>query len=297
MRTLGRIVGLGIAAVALVAPARARAGSGAAWWVEAAGACEGQRGALAHELLLACEAFGGTCHVARTRDEAELVARLECESNDAPWTLETRTVQGTFLGRLDLDGAREDRLREAAVEVARDVAPERTLVAAALRDTLPDADADAAPKPKPANASVTMAVGARGSMPIEGSATGGGGAVLGLGVTGKVHVTVSIAGELGGTGYDATRTVQGGAGFAVGAPFDRASIVGARFELGMRSRESYTLTNSGAASVDTQTLLYPLAGVYVQWPGSWIRPYAGQTFLVGAPFTLSAELGVSVDLF
>src|SRR5262249_16992882 len=137
-----RIFGWGLAGAMLLASTRADAGSGAAWWVDAGEACGGRRTALSREIMLACEAVGSTCHVASTRAQAELVALLACDSEDGPWPPETRTVEGTLLGRVALEGVGDDRLREAAVEIARDQAPELTLVAEALRDTMPASAAE-----------------------------------------------------------------------------------------------------------------------------------------------------------
>src|SRR5262249_55658571 len=113
-----RIFGWGLAGALLLASTHADAGSGAAWWVDAGEACGGRRTAVPREIMLGCEGVGSTCHVVPTHAQAELVARFECDSEDGPWSLETRTVEGVLLGRYALEGAGEDRLREAAVEVA-----------------------------------------------------------------------------------------------------------------------------------------------------------------------------------
>ena len=90
----------------------------ARWYVELIGArCPSHRQDFEHEIALACGAVGGTCRSVSTPGEAEFRAILDCSGSAESWTLETRTVEGTLIDRIDLAGAPADRLREAAVEV------------------------------------------------------------------------------------------------------------------------------------------------------------------------------------
>src|SRR4051794_29266529 len=101
----------------------------ARWYVETNGAgCEGERTAFEREIRLACDAVGSSCTVVATPAEADLRAVLDCSEAGASdaWSLVTRMSGGTMLSTVELSGARSDRLREAAVEVARDPTPLRS---------------------------------------------------------------------------------------------------------------------------------------------------------------------------
>jgi hypothetical protein len=295
-----RIFGWGLAGALLLASTHADAGSGAAWWVDAGEACGGRRTALSREIMLACEAVGSTCHVATTRAQAELVALLDCASEDGPWTLETRTVEGVLLGRVALEGVGDDRLREAAVEIARDQAPELTLVAEALRDTMPASAAEHPPTTPPyPGPLLVFALAPRGSLMGKGVPTAGGSAMLGVELSGALFGTATFALEGGGTGIQQVRVGQGGLGLSYGAPFSKTSYLGTRFELGARGRQTYTgaTTNYNLLKATDSYDGYGAATVCAQYPGAWIRPFAGLSLVVGDPFAGSAEVGVVVDLF
>src|SRR4051794_15929357 len=104
-----------LSGLALAREASASGAQSAQWYVELVGTgCQAHRPAFEREIALACEAVGGTCRVASSPREAELRAILDCSGAPESWTLETRTIDGTVLGNIELAGATDDRLREAA---------------------------------------------------------------------------------------------------------------------------------------------------------------------------------------
>ncbi len=279
---------------ALLVPALAREASAAGtpsarWYVETVGtACHAQRSALEREITLACNAIGGTCSVGASPKESELRAVLDCSGLEESWTLVTRTRSGNVLGTLDLSGPEPDRLREAAVEIARDVEPEPAVAA----DVIRGAPARAEPPPPDFHAAVlpeklTLVMGARGTSTNDSAPTTGGLHVIaGLALAKGIRGTVGAIGEAGGSGNGATRALRSGAGIALGAPFDGSAPVGFAAE-------------GGVASTTATTALagYFQGTVSAQWPRAGWRPYAALSAAAltsGIHIMASGELGIAL---
>jgi len=298
------------AALVLLGAASAReaaAGTpGAQWSVELVGtACESERVAFEREIVLACGAVGGTCRIAASPKDAELRAILDCSGPSESWTLETRTVEGTVIDRIDLAGAPADRLREAAVEVARDAAPERVLAIETLRTTL----AHEAPTGLENRAEkLTLVLGGRATTTSSRTQPDRGGVhLLGGLALGKVaRGTLGFAGEAGGSDDKAMRAFRGGPGIAVGAPFDASSPFGLAAEIGLAATSKYapsSASSDGAGLLTTKTAFagYGQTTVTVQWPRAGLRPYASLSAALmsdAAPLvTASGEAGLALALF
>jgi hypothetical protein len=280
-----------LAAPPLLIAARADA---AAWWIDTSDGCYARRADLQREVTLACGAVGETCRVVRRHEEAELVAHLACDGER--WSLETRTIEGALLARIELTSEGDDRLREAAVEVARDAAPERTLVGEALRDAMPGGPAERPRRPPSIEpAKVVFALAPRASsmelVPMLFGASGS----LGMRTVGALRATAAFSYLGGGSGVQSVRFAAGSAGLAYGAPYARSAIVGAHVEAGLRAREYYIRSGRGFVT-NTDNDVLGGAGMYVQWPDAWIRPFAGASFALGYRVAGSADIGVAVDV-
>lgn len=303
-QTLSTLAGGAVVLLHVLTAREAAASSrgGAAWYVETVGpSCVEQGGALEREISLACNAVGGTCHVATTAAEAELRAVLDCSGPGDAWTLVTRTIDGTVLASIELVGPRADRLREAGVEVARDAAPERSLAIETLRNTIPS---DAAAAPAHRAEQLTLLTGARAS-----SLTGFGPAAMfgvhvagGLAIARSARAVVAVSGEAGGSGPSAVRQLRGGAGVACGAPFDETSIFGFAAEAGLAATSYYGPPPSDGANLSTKstTAGYAQGTVTLQIPRGWVRPFfalsggalSGEGRIMG-----SGELGLAFAVF
>ena len=86
------------------------------WWVDPA-SCPQWTTPLSQQIALACEATGHTCDVT-TSDKAARRLVLQCADADH-WTLEAHDVGGTGLWHIEVRGESDERLRAAAVWVAR----------------------------------------------------------------------------------------------------------------------------------------------------------------------------------
>ena len=292
-----------LAAVTLLSIAReASAGTAtsAQWYVETVGtACEDQRAAFEREITLACNAVGGTCRVAAAPTDAELRAVIDCSSPEESWTLVTRSIDGTILGTLDLIGPPGDRLREAAVEVARDAAPEQVLATDALRFTLTK-DAPSAPASQPER--LTLVVGGRIGSDASSTSMGGLHVLAGLALAKSVRGTLGAIGEGGGNGASAIRAVRGGPGLAFGAPFEASAPVGFAVEGGVAATNKYGAPTGDGARLTASTVAagYCQGTVTAQWPRAGWRPYAALSaaaFSDGLHIVTSGELGLAVALF
>ncbi|MDB4939535.1 MAG: hypothetical protein JWP87_6507 [Labilithrix sp.] len=288
---------------------------GVQWYVETIGApCEGQRSALEREIKLACDALGGACSTTPVAKETELRAVLDCSAPsgaDDSWTLVTRTIDGTVLASLDLSGPQSDRLRQAAVEVARDVAPERSLAMDALRYSLGDEKDD---KPAPAAtkpARLSLLVGGRVSGGSGAPGQLGGHLLAGLTLARSFHGTLGFTAMGGGNAENAMRTVGAGAGISIGAPFDRSALFGFAAEGGMANVSTYALPKAassaatfvgGSEYLATVNVLsgYAQGTVTFQWPGLSVRPFASLSAgaQTAAPHIAgTGEAGVAFALF
>lgn len=245
---------------------------GARWFVEVSGdrdaGCTSES-ALSHEVGLACAAMG-TCHVVADPRSAELRATLICRSGDAPWRLELHTVEGAHVSSMELVGERDDRVREAAMEIARDQAPERSLAAESLRNTLGEGDKVQKPWKPP---SMSLAFGAAGALGGIERTSGGARALLGVEAARHAHFTLGVTGLMGGSGSESARHLRTGLGVAFGAPFSD-SIFGVVVEGGVAVLQSYQ-TETGVRSTTAQTLggAYGQGGFVLALPLREIRPY------------------------
>jgi len=274
----------------------------ARWYVETNGAaCEGERTAFEREIRLACDAVGSSCTVVATPAEADLRAVLDCSEAGASdaWSLVTRMTGGTMLSTVDLSGPRSDRLREAAVEVARDPTPLRSLAIETLRFSL-SAEHTNLGTTRPAQTlgfavSGTAVTGNAANMP----AMFGGHLVAGLEVVKSVRATLGFAGMAGGEGLGAARVFQAGAGIALGAPFDPTSAVGCALEGGLSSISRYpsddTSTNVALSPV-TSGGGYGKGSILVQWPRDGARPFVGVSASVLAAPVLQTTAGLDLGL-
>lgn len=266
---------------------------GARWVVDVRAdrdaACASERASFEREVGLACAAMG-TCQVVDDAKNAELRATLVCTSQDA-WRLELHTVEGMLVSSTDLDGPREDRLREAAMEVARDQAPERTLAAASLRNTLGEGDKVKKPWKMPKMVFAFAGTGSAGG--IERYA-GGVRGLFGLQIAKSAHVTLGMAGLMGGRDSEAARHFRTGLGMSLGAPFD-GSIVGLVFEGGLAIQETYE-TDTGMRSTKPvgKSGAYGQAGFVLALPFREVRPYAA--IVGGAQSELKSVVYASADI-
>jgi hypothetical protein len=88
-------------------------------WIEARPwTCDHQIVALARDTELACDALGGRCQIAASEVEATHRAVLVCDSA-VRWTLRIETSDGQPVVAVRLVGDREERLRKAAMWIAR----------------------------------------------------------------------------------------------------------------------------------------------------------------------------------
>jgi hypothetical protein len=277
---------------------------GAHWYVELIGtSCEPHRAAFEREIALACEAVGGTCRVASSPKEAELRAILDCSGPADSWTLETRTIEGVVIGKIDLGGAPDDRLREAAVEVARDAAPERALAVETLRTTLAN---EAPVHSEKGPEKLTLVLGGRATTTTTRTEpTTGGIHVLGGLLLGRfARGTLGFVGEAGGSENKAVREFRGGPGIAVGAPFDRTSAIGIAAEVGMAASSKYgaaTASDGGTLTTKTGFAAYGQTTVTLQWPQGGLRPYAALSAafmsIDASRLVASAEAGLAFAIF
>jgi hypothetical protein len=300
-------------AALLVASEASAAGAGggapssptARWYVETSGAaCESRRDALEHEIRLACAAVGGSCGVAATPVEAGLRAVLDCSGAEGAWSLVTRTSGGTVLSSLDLSGTDDDRLREAAVEVARDATPERSLAIETLRFSL--SAEHAVPPPGRPSQTLGLAIGGTVSTGTDNNLPSmlGVHVLAGLEVMASTRLTLAGAAAAGGSGLDAARAFRGGAGVAFGAPFDPKAPVGFAVETGLSATSAYSAaaghSDLVAVAPTTSVGLYGQGTFLVQWPTDGLRPFAAlSASALSEPVHIAAgaEVGLAFPLF
>jgi hypothetical protein len=310
MRGLSQVLGgvafaallVGVPVQALAAPAGP---AGAQWYVETIGtACEADRSALEREIRLACDAVGGTCHVVASPKEAELRVVLDCSGLEDSWTLITRTIEGKVLATLDLSGPRADRLREAAVEVARDAAPERALATETLRFTLTNANPDTIPAPQKSER-LTLVLGGRASTAsgAKSPAMGGAHLLAGIGIAKSVRATLGVGADGGGSNENAVRAFRYGVGIAYGAPFDGSSFFGFAFEGGLAATSTYGASRNDGYPLPTVVTQagYAQGTLTLAWPRAGVRPYAAVSAaaLSAGPSHVMAggEAGLAFALF
>jgi hypothetical protein len=275
----------------------------ARWYVETSGPeCAAQRDAFEREIRLTCEAVGGSCAVVASPSDAGLRAVLDCSAGDEAWSVVTRTSNGTVLATVGLSGAKGDRLREAAVEVARDATPERSLAIETLRFSL----AGEAPVHEQRSTDrLALALGGTVSASSDRTVPTMFGAhvMAGLELARSVRATLGGVAEAGGGGTEAARGLRGGVGLALGAPFDATAPIGFAFEGGASAVSTYVVsaTNEGVSySAHTRAAAYAQGTLTVQWPRDGLRPFAaltGGTFSEPVQVAANFEIGVALALF
>lgn len=301
---LSAFLGSAVVSLVLLSAREAHAGSraGALWYVETVGPnCRELRGALEREISLACNAVGGTCNVAPLPRDAELRAVLDCSGSEESWTLVTRTIDGTVLATLDLSGPRADRLREAAVEVARDVAPERSLAIETLRYAIPN---ETPTRARRSPERLTLVAGGRASSLTGGEAPSlfGLHVLAGLAVAKSARITLGASGEAGGAGAAAMRHFRYGAGFALGAPFEWTSVFGVAVEGGVAATSAYGPPSSDGGNLATRHVStgYAQGTLTLQIPRGSVRPFfalSAAALTDGTQIVASGEAGLAFALF
>lgn len=290
-----RLAAVAIAVASLAAARQAHAYGGAKWFVDVSETCDREVASaegLEREVGLACAAVGGTCRVVDSPADAELRATLACR--DGEWSLETRTIEGAPLAKVDLAGPTEDRLRAAAVEIARDEAPERSLAIDSLRDALPGTDHGTKRRDPSA---FSIAAAGRASAASEVAPSAGARLLAGARVGALTHWTFSGAYEAGGSGDGARSAFRAGTGFAWGAPLTPGPI-GFIVEGGAVVDESRHVDPSPGrwgfyAYPQTHIGAFGQATVVVAIPRGPVRPYAG---LSASAMTIPPNLAASVEL-
>jgi hypothetical protein len=90
------------------------------WWVEGRPwNCADPVAPVARQAELACDAAGGRCRVARTRDEADRIAALTCGADGSAWRLDAEDRTGRVVWSVVLTGDVEGRARKAGLWIAR----------------------------------------------------------------------------------------------------------------------------------------------------------------------------------
>jgi hypothetical protein len=286
--------------MAAAGEARADRAHAAEWIIDVEGdGCDAHRATFEREVALACGAVG-TCRLAPTLQNAELRATLVCKDPGDPSLLKTATVEGADLGSVELAGAPQDRVREAAVEIARDAAPERTLATQTLRNSLATADRPAPLVPVTPSPRFSIGMGATGA--VEYARATAGARLLGaLRVSSTAYTTLSVAGALGGTEESAVRRLRGGPGIGLGAPFIPTKVVGIMAEIGADVMQSYPDSwGSKVLSPQTRTAGYGQTTVFLQVPNNKFRPYGALSmtlFTVQPIIAAGLELGLTLPVF
>jgi hypothetical protein len=126
--TLRPVVGASLAAVCTLASLcadglaaePAKAGGRVSWWVEGRPwNCADPVAPVARQAGLACDASGGHCRIARTREEADRIAALTCAADGSAWRLDAEDRSGRVLWWVTLTGDEESRARRAGLWIAR----------------------------------------------------------------------------------------------------------------------------------------------------------------------------------
>jgi hypothetical protein len=287
-----------------VTPARAETALRVVVTVDVDGAgCRSQRAAFEREVFLACEAMG-TCKVSPSGLHAVVKATLVCLTNNESWWLRTETIEGGPITSVELRKAPDvDRLREAAVEVARAAPPAPTLTPPATRDEAAPVDADRTPPPPSKLPRFIGSISAGGNISAERQA-GVGARLLGaIPIPGPGFTTVGGAVVAGGQGAGEMRHVRGGVGFALGAPFDSTSVFGVAAELGLDGMQAFgpPRTMSGIRFAETRFAPYAQASLFARYP-KWnaVRPFAAASVIAFSDLPWvsgSLDLGAAFPIF
>ncbi|WP_394834111.1 hypothetical protein LVJ94_47155 [Pendulispora rubella] len=248
------------------------------WWVDPA-SCPLWTTPLSREIALACEATGRGCDVSTSDDKAARRLVLQCADPDH-WTLEAHDAGGTGLWHIEVRGDDDERLRAAAMWVARSdvtMAPEAKVPAPPPTPPAPAAPIKLIPPPQGGWGGLALAI--HGSYYPD--ATGGS---PGLGMTLRVHDSgdvvsflprsfstyASLTGEATSDGradYDqSTFALRLGVGLIWHAPHTK-DIIGFSLESGLgfaRIRQGTSI--SAMKSTDHHPFWYALAGIVAEAP-------------------------------
>jgi hypothetical protein len=99
---------------------------------------------FARHVELACDAMGGECEVATSEGVATERASLSCDAH-APWTLRIEGSEGGETLVVTLEGDREQRLRKAAMRIARARFEELPATPAPAREQAPASESPVQP--------------------------------------------------------------------------------------------------------------------------------------------------------
>jgi hypothetical protein len=264
------VVSMLVARGAAAEPANVR------WWLEARPwTCNEHLSALGREVALACDATGGRCNVAPDERTATMRATLRCVDADR-WLLEATTAEGERLWNVDLAGEPSDRLRRAAVWIARNEEPARAepspspvvrLEAPGARPAeVPGAEAPAA-SPSAADRRGGLSFAARGTYgyarPELGSNT------LMAGARAEAALALRNGVRLGATGtFDSSldapaMQMLGGIALSLGAPWSD-DVVGLEIGGGVGAqRMEY---DAYGESLGTRGVGYGEVAIVLQWP-------------------------------
>jgi hypothetical protein len=314
------LLGLGLALASIEArafaadpPSHSRSPGRARWFVNVEGeGCAAHRTLFEWEVVLACAAVS-TCQVVENEREATLRATLVCErASNQPARLRTSTIDGVTLASTELDGSSiDDRLRQAAMDVARDTAPDDKLVAQTLFDLAHSdgepVDAPILPPKKESLPRLSIGAGVTAAAAAMEEPTAGGRVVAAIRLRREspLHLTLAGGGALGGDGEHAVRRGRAGAGIALGAPFVAKDIVGFGAEVGADISQRYpdrskTFIADAVLHPYTQGAAYALTNIFFQVPNLTVRPYAALSLAVITSTPIlggGAELGVVVPVF
>jgi hypothetical protein len=290
------VITLFVAAVSVARHAHAAERREPLWWIEAEPwPCTRYVAALAREVELACDASGSACHVAAREDTPTMRAVLACAADGAkPWTLSALTNDGDEVWTLTLEGELEERLRKAALWIARTPVPEPPPAPPVVRGTSPPAVLPESPTPEPPTEAEPPPPPQAGEPSFDGFYRVGGPGTVGAGVRGAAFlrgstrwgVAAAVAKEsskqaAGGTA--STRdgwTTQVGAVFAVGAPSsDR--VVGIALEgglaVGTRNGQNVTTTCTPVPDCNTTS---------TRTSDAFVTPYFAGSFVLQIPTRL-----------
>jgi hypothetical protein len=313
-----------LVSLSLVAPRSVADDQAPIGWSVEVEAAEGSepicnRERLVREVELACDALGKTCVVAE--QNATRHAILRCAR---AWLIEARDVAGALLWTMPIDGE-GDRIRQAAMWIARDSSEARLAAAlpehAIQDDATPARAPEMPPVPPPAPAAVATSspalqrpggVFAAARAGLAGAAfrpTFGGRIAAALALLSPdlaLDVSLAAAGTLAGSTTDAYTSARIGGGVAYGAPWATArwgvSVEGGAVALIDESAQGPWLSaNRSAVSP------YGELAVTTQWyAASAVRPfvtlsgsYQQAPSLGGLPsatfpsFTAALDLGVA----
>ncbi|WP_394834110.1 hypothetical protein LVJ94_47150 [Pendulispora rubella] len=111
----GVLPGMACAGIALGSSTADAATPTVTWWVDPS-SCPEWSTPLARQIALACEAAGHACDV--SADQGTRRIALQC-GDEEHWTLEAHDERGTGLWHIEVRGDNDERLRTAALWVAR----------------------------------------------------------------------------------------------------------------------------------------------------------------------------------